>query len=84
MKAKGDRVVLSSGRKFYAYAGILGLGELDKPGHWTLTYGYDGRVDFPEQAEEWQEEADEKPFTPEERREIAEAMIARWREWGGL
>ena len=35
-----------------------------------LTYGYDGVVDvYPS-------------FTPSERREIADAMVEAWKEWG--
>lgn len=62
-----DTVVLSSGREFYAHAGILGLGAL----HNGLTGGWDNSVD-----------ESPTEFTIEERREIAQYMAERWLAWG--
>ncbi len=69
-----DHYTLSTGRKFYANNGILGLGpELDD----LLSEGYDGTV--------WEDDErrdpDYKTFTKAERREIAAAMIDRWKRW---
>lgn len=72
MKIDGDHYVLSTGRRFYAYADRLSL-----DGNGTLAYGYDGRI------YEDPEMTDEAPFTAAERKEIAEEMIARWRKWAG-
>jgi hypothetical protein len=58
--------VLSSGRRFYAFSDILGV-SVEEPDY--LHYGSDGAVH------------DLHDFTREERREVAETMIARWREW---
>jgi hypothetical protein len=42
----------------------------------VLTAGYDNAVSL------WDETIDdERPFSAEERREIADAMIARWNAW---
>jgi hypothetical protein len=61
--------VLSTGRRFYAHAGILGLPDPDDGAFYgaELLYGYDGDVG--------------DKFTREERQEIANFMIARWRDW---
>jgi len=66
---------LASGRTFYAHAGVLGFGiglVLDAS---ELCEGWDGTVNPTVD--------DEPPFAPEERREIAEAMVTRWVAWGG-
>jgi hypothetical protein len=65
---------LSTGRRFYANCGILGLNPDDLT---ELCEGYDGVVDggsegYPE------------PFTRGERREIATRMIEAWRRWAEL
>lgn len=56
--------VLSSGRRFYAHAGVLGMAD-----DMGLSYGYDGGVN------------EEDPFTPAERKEIADHMIGLWQTW---
>lgn len=67
--------VLTSGRRFYANGGILGLG-LDGD---ELSEGYDGTVGI----DGWYDYDGMKPqdFTPEERQEIADMMIQRWTAW---
>ncbi len=62
--------VLSTGREFPAGFKILGLIE-DNDGGMSLTEGFDHRIDF------WS-----KPLTAAERKEVAEFMIERWRQWG--
>jgi len=72
----------SSGRRFYAYGGVIGLNEdMDHPG-----YGFDGQLpgdpavcDDPDDPE-----PDWRPLTEAERRELAEEMVRRWKAWGGL
>lgn len=63
-----DYVRLGSGRAFYANRGIIGL---DSDGN--AFGGYDGGFG-----------PDVGDFTVDERREIAEMMIARWRKFGGI
>ena len=77
---KSNDYVLSTGKRFYANNGILGLA-VDKSGEAEcrcdeLSHGYDGGfLHFREEG---------CVFSAEERREIAEAMVERWREWGGV
>lgn len=73
-----SRVILSSGRAFYAYGGVLGLHiEDDGLEPSSLLYGFDGSADGPD----GDLASAEKPkFTPEERREIAEHMINAWKK----
>lgn len=66
-------VTLSSGRRFYAYSGMLSIA-VDGDDDW-IGYGHDGV---------FQERIDEEPFSADERKEIAEHMIARWKKWGGI
>lgn len=70
MIKEGDGFMLSTGRHFSVSEG--GLSPAD--GH-ELSYGYDDWVH--------QSANDLKHpfFTPEERREIAEYMIAKWQAW---
>lgn len=63
-----NEYVLASGRRFYAFGNILGV---DRDG--VLTYGHDGTVGRRDRVG-----GDDDPFTDGERREIADAMIARW------
>jgi dUTPase len=71
MKFGGSYFTLASGRRFYANAGILGI---DSDGY--LTEGYDGNVENTMMGD-----LDDHPFTAEERQEIGEYMVARWKEW---
>lgn len=73
MKSSQRGFVLSAGREFYSCTNSLSV---DEDGD-DLYYGHDGRVD------EWTH-GDQSPLTAEERREIAEYMIARWKRWGGI
>ena len=68
MEIIGDDAILTSGKRFYASRGILGVS--DEDGEISVTYGYDGGI----KAED---------FTPNERREIAEYCIRLWQRWGG-
>lgn len=77
---KGFR--LSTGKEFYANRNILGLGPVGEyESRLSLTFGYDGGVSEDQEPNEY---AENKPFTPEERNEVAEYMIALWREWAAL
>ncbi len=64
-----DIFALPSGRTFYANQGIIGI----DPGG-SISQGYDGGL----------EPSGEGDFTPDERRQLAEMMIERWRKFGGL
>lgn len=68
MRTEHDYIVLDNGRRIYVSAGVIGIDERGEAFN-----GYDG--DFGEY---------EPDLTPEERREVAEAMVERWRKWGGL
>lgn len=84
MQYKNNEYTLSTGKKFYANNGILGL----NPDGTEFYEGYDGDVETP-----WTEpldcDDDDDPrigniFTPEERKEIADEMIKRWEQWAKL
>lgn len=80
MKSTKDGFILSTGRGFYANEGILGLSpDRERWGRLVITGGYDGGVDG-----DGPETLEERPFTPAERKEIAEYMAALWMEWAGL
>jgi hypothetical protein len=75
MKIEGDDLVMSSGRRFYANCGIIGLSD-----RLTVTEGYDGAVPA------WEDGWGGAVMTTEERREMADYMIALWtkfRDAGG-
>jgi len=60
--------MLATGKRFHAFNGTLGV---DRKG--GLTYGSDGNAEY----------AEDRNFTPEERREIADYMrelLQRWEE----
>ncbi len=75
MKIEGDQVTLSGGRTFYANRGLLSLSE-----DGTVFEGYDGSIRFLD--DDLRSDGDEKPWTPEERKEISDFMVARWTAWG--
>ena len=68
---RSDTVRLSSGREFYAHLGLLSV---DTEG--TVFDGYDGVVQRMENF--GSDRLEDQPFTDAERRELADAMIARW------
>lgn len=73
-----DGYILNSGRGFTANCRIIGI---DEEGQ--VFGGYDQRVTLVD----WEVEENVGPhcgFTDEERRELAEHMVARWKAWGGL
>lgn len=78
MTRDGDRLVLVSGRQFYAHSGILGLSD-----KLVITEGYDGgvREDRRHDADVDVDEDEDKPFTVEERAEIAAYMVGLWQQW---
>lgn len=61
-------IKLKSGREIYVSGGIVGI-SLDEE---VIAEGYDGFI--------WTDE-DSSPWTPAEKRELAEMMIARWKWW---
>ena len=67
-----NTIILSSGRSFYAYKQCLGL----EPEARVLREGWDGEATLGDD--------DNADFSPDERREIAEMMIDRWKRWGGI
>jgi hypothetical protein len=73
----GDGVIrLKSGDTIIANRGILGLSVY--PDDNTLYEGYDGQIIGYDDA------GQEAEMPPEDRRALAERMIARWKAWGGL
>lgn len=80
-----DTYELSTGRRFYANRGILGLDPDPYEDDWQsrLTGGYDQSID--EGRPSAGEHGDPAGIlTPAERREIAEYQIKLWAEWGGV
>jgi len=77
MKTTRDQITLeTTGRKFYANNGILGIGE--EADH--LSEGYDGGFGPSTRWDDnWDESSSE--YTHEEVNEIYEAMVARWAKW---
>lgn len=65
MTNSDDGFVLSSGREVYANGGIVGLTVFDAYEGLDTFYGYDGGLSL----DNW---------TPAERVELADHMIARW------
>lgn len=77
-----DHITLKcSGRRIYAHRGILGLSltAADEEERNDLYDGYTGYAFIADDVPEGEE-----AITAEEKREIAERMVARWKEWGGL
>ncbi len=67
-----NHVTLDSGRVLSVYGHTLGLathGELE------VRYGWDGLLEKNADGTDWE------PLTPAERRDIADHMRRRWREW---
>ncbi len=77
MKRERDTYILSTGRRFHCFDGRLSLG----PGDDGLMSGYDNPTAIEEPNGDLAEDMDGWRPTPEERREIAEHMIALWKAW---
>jgi hypothetical protein len=69
--ADEEEYTFSSGRVGRANCGIIGIGP-----DLSLADGYDGGFDMTPSRDSWHDDA--QPLTPEERRELADYMIARW------
>lgn len=65
---KQSTYTLTTGRRFYAHGGIIGINE-----HGDVSEGFDGGVEV---KRDWDDEF--HPWTPAEREEVAEEMIRRW------
>ena len=74
-----DWYELSTGKRFYANFGVIGIGERD--GKCFIREGYDGRIMELERDDPdgWEEDAFD--LTPAERQEIAAYMAERWGAW---
>ena len=77
--------LLSSGRSFYAYNGVIGIGP-----NFTIFWGYDDRLPSYIRDERGPEtfQLFDETFTPKEYMEIADVMISRWthfkQTWTGI
>ena len=69
MTRNGDHWTLSSGRRFYANGGIVGIAADGE-----ASTGYDGGMEL---EGDWPP----PPFTAEERQEIAAHAISLWTKW---
>lgn len=68
---KMDNFVLeTTGKKLKAHHCIIGIDAFGEVG--SINGGYDQGLGWKDQ------------YTNEERRELAEHMIERWKEWGGI
>lgn len=82
MKRIKNGYELSTGRKLYANHGLISIAWDDEDREWEIGEGYDGHL-YPQGSQDysvpdavaWSEE----PWTAEERREVADYMIAQWR-----
>ncbi len=70
-----DNYELSSGRRFSANCGIIGL----SPEKLTVSEGFDGEIDI--DGYPWEDFTDENRWTPAERAELADFMIAAWQRF---
>ena len=71
---ENHRYILSSGRKFDANNGIIGIARTE------IYEGYDGHI----QVVKYTPDSDFVDWTFEEIRELADTMIARWEMWKRL
>lgn len=68
-----DQYVLSTGRRFYAHHGFLGVSAVEGgDGLLSIAQGFDGGVRIMGEL---------RQFTPEERQEIAAHVISLWYRW---
>ena len=70
MRIEGSHLVFESGKRVYAFGGIIGL--------WpdgSISGGYDQKID-----KSWNTETEELEdiLTPEMKRELAECMVEKW------
>jgi hypothetical protein len=65
---KQQTYTLTTGRRFYANGGIIGINE-----HGDISEGYDGGVEL---KRDWDEEF--HAWTDDERAELADEMVRRW------
>lgn len=71
MQIIGNTLIFSTGRRADANNGIVGISE--GYGRLWITEGYDGPLD-----DDIDDDGDLSPWTPAERQELAEYMIALW------
>ena len=72
MKYLGDDMYqFDSGDKFYANCGIIGLSpkECHEKDEWYISGGYDQGI------------YESRDWSKEQRKEVAEYMINKWKEW---
>lgn len=77
---EGHNLVLSSGRVLEPNCGIVGITADFEADDFAVYGGFDQAIT---PAPGW-EALDGPPWTLEERREVAEAMIAIWKRFGGI
>ena len=80
---KRNGYILSSGREVYANHGLLSIiRDDDEPGGFEVGEGYDGTVAV-DGIQDWSTPGawSEPPWTPEERAEVADHMIALWQSF---
>ncbi len=72
-----SHIYLSSGRKIYAHALIIGIDP-----KLSVSYGYDGTIPWPVQ--DWDDwTPPEGKLTADDMRELADMMIERWQKFKG-
>ncbi len=76
-------ITLKSGREIYCSQGVLGI-EWFTPKEEQLYDGFDGSQRTHYQTWMTNSDYEDDLLTDDEKREIAEQMIERWKEWGGL
>ena len=77
MKIDGDKVIFSTGKEKDANNGIIGLSP-----KYNVTEGYDGGFHSPKDS--WESDEDYDGLNIEERIELAEYMIERWKEFKAI
>jgi hypothetical protein len=72
---------LSSGREFSANQGLISISR-NEDGTFTIREGYDGGIDGIEDPWEGMDESEiEQVWSRDERRELADFMIAQWADF---
>lgn len=72
-KIDSDSYELSTWRTVYANCGLISIAR-DRAGVFSIKEGYDGWIDMDD---------DDNPWTADERRELADFMIAQWQAFRG-